>query len=569
MSRIDPFPTGESSLRSKLKWLLSVTLVAGVIAPFAVDAATPEAKKPSLSAWNRANHLSGVNAGPKADPDHDGATNLREFRLGLNPRKRDTDRDGLIDGREIFKYHTSAKRKDTDGDGLSDGNEVIKWKTNPRKSDTDGDGYSDGVEVRAKSNPRSKRSVPPPGVAATLSAPAAGGTAPGSGSGTSGSGAVSGSSGAASPTPPPPSLGGTLPGPPATPVRCDRTATTGNVNQQLSAAGAGQTVCLSAGSYPTINGVAKSGLVYVRPVPGAAATIALDFEPASNLVFDGFTISSVRITGATKNITIRNSTFTSYVVIDGVANSNILLDHNVHNNIDSPAGSMPARITLPYSCGTKSGVTVQNSLLSGGDSDGIQSGCGLDVLNNEFRDIHEHTGTTNHTDNIQLTGAPGSVVRGNWVHLTADYTSQGITAYDGITRATITDNVVDIRRAWGIELYSDNGSTVSHNVIKYVGGDCYYGNPCGSIDINRKTADPAGTGTIVTDNVVLSITANNGSTIAKRDHNLLRVRGGTGDLVGTPTFVGGANPTSWDGFHLTAGSAGHNAASDGKDVGIR
>ena len=41
------------------------------------------------------------------------------------------------------------------------------------------------------------------------------------------------------------------------------------------------------------------------------------------------------------------------------------------------------------------------------------------------------------------------------------------------------------------------------------------------------------------------------------------------NISGTPTFVGGAHPTTWAGFELTSGSTGHDGGSDGQDVGIR
>ena len=102
-------------------------------------------------------------------------------------------------------------------------------------------------------------------------------------------------------------------------------------------------------------------------------------------------------------------------------------------------------------------MTIANSLLAGGDTDGVQSGVGVNVVNNEFRDIKE-AGGTNHTDNVQLLGAAGSIIRGNWVH-TSGGTTQGIAAYDGLRASLIEQNVIDIPRAWGIEVYADQGST--------------------------------------------------------------------------------------------------------------
>ena len=67
----------------------------------------------------------------------------------------------------------------------------------------------------------------------------------------------------------------------------------------------------------------------------------------------------------------------------------------------------------------------------------------------------------------------------------------------------IEDNVVDIRRPWGIELYADRNSIVRHNTVRhYPDSACdFTGIECGQIDINRKTVNPAGTGTQVYDNL--------------------------------------------------------------------
>jgi outer membrane protein OmpA-like peptidoglycan-associated protein len=82
-----------------------------------------------------------------ADPDHDGLTNDQEKELGSDPKNPDTDGDGLMDGDEVNRYHTSPIKADSDGDGLNDGQEVNTTKTDPNKADTDGDGLNDGQEV--------------------------------------------------------------------------------------------------------------------------------------------------------------------------------------------------------------------------------------------------------------------------------------------------------------------------------------------------------------------------------------------------------------------------------------
>jgi hypothetical protein len=120
--------------------------------------------------WERRHHLAVAKKSARSDPDRDRLSNLREYRLRTNPRRKDTDRDGLRDGVEVRRYHTNPRRKDTDHDRLRDRAEIRRYHTNPRKKDTDGDGYGDGREVRAgtsprnrKSHPRASTSPPPPG----------------------------------------------------------------------------------------------------------------------------------------------------------------------------------------------------------------------------------------------------------------------------------------------------------------------------------------------------------------------------------------------------------------------
>src|SRR5262249_41015445 len=64
------------------------------------------------------------------DPDRDGLANLQEFQAGTDPNNPDTDRDGLNDGDEVNKYHTSPLLADTDGDLIPDGVEILNG-TNP------------------------------------------------------------------------------------------------------------------------------------------------------------------------------------------------------------------------------------------------------------------------------------------------------------------------------------------------------------------------------------------------------------------------------------------------------
>jgi hypothetical protein len=84
--------------------------------------------------WEKRFHLSlAVNQSDR-DQDRDGVDNLNEFREGTDPRDRDTDNDGIPDGRE-----------DADHDGLDNHMEDVT-ANNPDDRDTDNDGIRDGRE---------------------------------------------------------------------------------------------------------------------------------------------------------------------------------------------------------------------------------------------------------------------------------------------------------------------------------------------------------------------------------------------------------------------------------------
>ncbi len=77
----------------------------------------------------------------------------RDLQKVLDERqKTDVDLDGLSDDQEK-QLGTDPKKIDTDGDGVSDYDEVNTYHTNPLKVDTDGDGFSDGAELRRGYDP--------------------------------------------------------------------------------------------------------------------------------------------------------------------------------------------------------------------------------------------------------------------------------------------------------------------------------------------------------------------------------------------------------------------------------
>jgi hypothetical protein len=324
-------------------------------------------------------------------------------------------------------------------------------------------------------------------------------------------------------------------------------ASTSTFASEFSAASAGQTICLASGDYGSFKGASKPGTVTITEQPGASASMSISFAGASNIAIDGLTVRGGTITGATKNITIRNSAFTSATTIDGLANANVLFDHDTFNNINAGGQfDSPARIHLSYSSSTHSGVTIQNSIMDGGSADGVQSGVGVNIINNEFTNIREGSCSACHTDAIQLIGAAGSLVQGNWLHNNQD----GITAFDGLTNATIVDNAIGPQQSDPdcIDMYALKNSLIAHN-------SCTSGM---DIWLDHKDADPASTGNTIRDNFAPRGLAGRDVSSNTRTNNLTN-----------PTYQGGTAPTSYTGFKLAPNSAGVGTATDGGDVGIR
>ena len=138
----------------------------------------------------------------RIDTDGDGLTDHEELLLGTNPNLADTDGDGINDFLEVNGYRydsvlgqlvydptgfkTDPLLADTDGDGVSDFLEVVgyRWdattqqfvldvngtRTDPLLRDSDGDGFSDGLEVRNGSDPNDSANVPgiPPDLAPSI-----------------------------------------------------------------------------------------------------------------------------------------------------------------------------------------------------------------------------------------------------------------------------------------------------------------------------------------------------------------------------------------------------------------
>jgi hypothetical protein len=353
------------------------------------------------------------------------------------------------------------------------------------------------------------------------------------------------------------------PGPSPSGVPCNLHATPSNFASQISAASAGQVICLASGDYGTWKGVDNA--ITIKAEASATPNMQVNF----NSSVGGFVLDGMNGMGGTavnaKNFTIRNSVFTATIDIEAT-DGNILLEHNTHDwHAVYRKGSPNGKVRVENNTAAFSGVTIQNSTFRNGDLDGIHLGAGINILDNIFDNLCDVG--TNHTDNIQFEGGTGGRIAGNYVHASLDCETQGITSYDGGTVGVIIeDNVVDISRKWGIELYADKNSIIRHNTVLYRRRGCA-GGECGYIDINRKLTGPAGVGTQIYDNIAM-VTFGNGSTGTSTSN--MFVRGATkSNFRGMPVYVGGALPTSYAGFKLAPESPGKGKASDGTDVGAR
>ena len=160
-------PTTRFNLRTLLTTAATLTSLALPAAAIADSGDRDRDHMPDR--WERKHRLSlGANDAAR-DRDRDGLRNLTEYRAATNPRKPDSDRDGVTDGREDRdrdrvrnasedREATSPARADTDRDGVRDGAEDADRDgldnrgeelagMDPIDPDSDDDGIEDGAEA--------------------------------------------------------------------------------------------------------------------------------------------------------------------------------------------------------------------------------------------------------------------------------------------------------------------------------------------------------------------------------------------------------------------------------------
>ena len=350
----------------------------------------------------------------------------------------------------------------------------------------------------------------------------------------------------------------------------------------FAAAQPGDTLLLASGNYGRFEGAMKPGEVTIKAQSRATPVMAFSFSPASNITLDGLKITDGYVSDSrTKNITVRNSDFNAARFLarggDGdLVNANVLLDNNRHTNVDVCSGCYDGRVQIAERSDTPTGITIKNSYFAGGNADGIQNGGnGTRIIGNTFRDLRQpDDGEIAHTGSIQLYGSKGTLIKGNFFY----NVSIAIGAYDRVDHELIEDNVVvlDGQNAWVSEYLSDSNSIIRHNTFAAFnsssGTRCAFGVPCGTFHTGHKDSDPASQGTVFVDNILARIDGDQ-SDFARgvENFNLFTSAKGWGrdDVLDQPVYVGGNQPTTYEGFELAAGSPGKGTASDGTDRGAR
>ena len=467
------------------------------------------------------------------------------YRLSVNDTKVDTDRDRLTNLRE-YRERTNPLRKDTDRDRLADGQEVLKYKTSPRRKDTDRDGLTDFQESSQASRPTRARRTPTATATATVSRSRRAATRAARQRARarrdqrrcrSGSRCGRGGRRPDGHQPPrrprrrrpavaPPLPGGPtptpIPKPPPTPQRCDRIATNSST---LSTA-----VLRRDGRPGHLPGVRQLRHVPRRQegrrrLPGPTARRnAVDLARVRR----GDARHHRRPDHHRRHAAQRHQgdhdpqlDFTGGLRFDALANADVLLDSNTHNNIMTCPSCDPARIHGSYESQTPSGVTVQNSLMDGGNADGIQTGVGMNIINNEIRNIRE-TGPSDpaHSDAMQLIAAPG-VRRARQLGPRRRVRHRRLRRHrPRDDRGQRRRHPADVGHRALLRQRARSSATTRSSTDRPAAIRAT--RPAASSTSTASPSDPAGTGTIVQDNVTTGVTIQNGSPAATRNHNMVR-----------------------------------------------
>ena len=368
-----------------------------------------------------------------------------------------------------------------------------------------------------------------------------------------------------------------------------------NVQTALASAPAGTVICLS-GNVGQIDLYSDSpaGEVYIEPGPGSTqtnTTATFDINGANG--GDDITVENMTSGGlihcadgpsgcsiAHDDVLNTIESDSVFLVEDPEANSgiNILRNTSTANTDVSGQGVWGVLATYTQQC--PDGVTIAHNVVNATAGDGIDSNndCGTQIDSNVIENVTQ-TAADNpfgvecgeHCDGWQDNGGSNEdVLDGNLFYNDTDCFAD--LPSNDTYNVTFTNNVCADSAAdsgYWAQFVADV-MTFNHNTVTSTVG-CQTGNSAGGDSFTSPT---------FTNNIEASAcTQNKGQSVSGtvvEDYNLcppggtwISCNNGSHDIVGSPTFVGGADPgTNWTGYQLAASSPGHDAASDGTDMGV-
>ncbi len=249
---------------------------------------------------------------------------------------------------------------------------------------------------------------------------------------------------------------------------------------------------------------------------------------------------------------------------NALANANITIDHNSFVGFTSSNESSRINIVSDSVC--PNGITVSNNVISGGQSDGMNTSggsCGTQFINNDIANIVESSCGGIHCDGFQDNGGGvNTSLIGNYFHNVTNCWQ--IT--DGTTNLTLTNNVCSTASdSTHSGQLSPTGMTFTHNTIV----------SSQNMNIGNNSGGQSASNIVVTSNIFNGqLVLNGGQSITgtnTQDYNLCYTGGcaGAHTVTGTPLYTGGLTPTTYPGYRITSLSPGYNAGNDGTSMGIQ
>ncbi|MGZ3805636.1 MAG: hypothetical protein ACXWRA_11295 [Pseudobdellovibrionaceae bacterium] len=354
---------------------------------------------------------------------------------------------------------------------------------------------------------------------------------------------------------------------------CTQTLSTGaDVVSAISSAAGGSTICLNSGDYGslTLSGVSKSSAVTIQSTTGRGAIIGFYLSSSNNLTFQNLQISVLNWSdNKNTNMKVLNNTFIGQAFVYGNGNStpqNNVISGNTFDDINenSPL-SNEGRLQL-YDAND---LIISNNHFGNtvgglnGNSDGIQAGGhgGKIGPGNVFEHIYRPAGSSTHVDAIQLYGQANSFeVYGNYFtgggSYLFNYSETVAQNYDTF----IHDNVFVVGDYYPAIQNAAMNVTFKHNTMIGVGVSIN-GGSSGTLSLNAVAQN-----NLFTEGASFSIQCSD-CTISNNMFDQSGVASGVNNIIGIPTFVGGASPATWAGYMLMSNSIGSHAGTDGLDMG--